>query len=132
MAVKLSTTARSDRATALNTTIGANAILRIYSGNKPANPATAISGTLLAELTCGSTFGTVSNGVLTANAITQDSSANATGTASHFRLWKSDGTTAVLDGDVATNGSDLNLTTTSITSGQPVQVTSLVITEGNA
>lgn len=132
MAVKLSTTARSDRASALNTTIGANAILRIYSGSKPANPATAITGTLLAELTCGSTFGTVSSGVLTANAITQDSSANATGTASHFRLWKSDGTTAVLDGDVATSGSDLNLTTTSIVSGQPVQVTSLVITEGNA
>jgi hypothetical protein len=37
----------------------------------------------------------------------------------------------VCDGDVAVSGSDLNLTTTSIVSGQPVQVTSLTITDGN-
>jgi hypothetical protein len=70
--------------------------------------------------------------VLTANAITQDSSANATGTATHFRLFQSNGTTAVMDGDVGASGSDLNLTTTSIVATQPVSVTSFVITDGNA
>ena len=70
-------------------------------------------------------------GVLTLNAITQDSSANATGTATWFRIVKADGTTHVMDGNVGTSGSDLNLTTTSIVSGQPVSVTSFVITEGN-
>ena len=39
-----------------------------------------------------------------ANAITQDSSADATGTASFFRLYKSDGTTCVLQGTVGTSG----------------------------
>ena len=65
--------------------------------------ADAITGTLLADLTCNATFAAASsNGVLTLNAITSDSSADATGTATHFRIYKSDGTTAVLQGDVGT------------------------------
>ena len=36
-----------------------------------------------------------------------------------------------MDGNVGTSGSDLNLTTTTVVSGQPVSVTSFVITEGN-
>ena len=67
--------------------------------------ADAITGTLLADLTCNATFAAAaSNGVLTLNAITSDSSADATGTATHFRIYKSDGTTAVLQGDVGTSG----------------------------
>jgi hypothetical protein len=72
-----------------------------------------------------------SGGVLTLNSITQESSADATGTATWFRIVKSDGTTFVLDGNVGTSGSDLNLTTTSIVATQPVSVTSFTITEGN-
>ena len=72
------------------------------------------------------------NGVLTLGAITDDSSANATGTATWFRIVKADGTTHVMDGNVGTSGSDLNLTTTSIVATQPVSVTSFVITEANA
>jgi hypothetical protein len=68
---------------------------------------------------------------MTANAITDDSSANATGTASWFRITDSAGN-AVVDGDVGTSGSDLNLNTVSITSGVQVSVTSLVLTDGNA
>jgi hypothetical protein len=69
--------------------------------------------------------------VLTLNAITQDSSADATGTATWFRWLKSDGTTIVMDGNVGTSGSDLNLNTTSIVAAAVVSVTSFVITEGN-
>ena len=68
--------------------------------------------------------------MLTLNAITQDSSANATGTATWFRLTTSGGT-AVVDGNVGTSGSDLNLTTTSIVATQPVSCSSFTITEGN-
>ena len=115
---------------AITTRAGGSALLRIYNGTRPATGGAAT--TLLAELTCNATFAApAAAGVLTLNAITQDSSANATGTASWFRIVKSDGTTFVLDGDVAASGSDLNLTSTSITSGQPVQITSFVITEGN-
>jgi len=58
--------------------------------------------------------------------------ADATGTATHFRIWQSNGTTAVIDGDVGTSGSDLNFNSTSITSGGTVSVTSFTITAGNA
>jgi hypothetical protein len=115
---------------AITTRAGNAALLRIYDGSRPATGGSAT--TLLAELTCGSPFaGAAVNGVLTANAITQDASANATGTATWFRIVQSDGSTFVLDGNVGTSGSDLNLTTTSIVATQPVSVTSFVITEGN-
>jgi hypothetical protein len=115
---------------AITTRAGNAALLRIYDGSRPATGGTAT--TLLAELTCGTPFAAAAvNGVLTAGAITQDSSANATGTATWFRIVQSDGSTFVLDGNVGTSGSDLNLTTTSIVSGQPVSISSFVITEGN-
>lgn len=114
----------------ITTRAGASALLRIYDGTRPATAGTAT--TLLAELTCAAVFApAAASGVLTANAIAQDASANATGTATWFRIVKSDGTTFVLDGNVGTAGSDLNLTTTSIVITQPVSVTSFVITEGN-
>jgi hypothetical protein len=133
MAIKYSTAAREAQLTTLNTEIGANAYIRIYSGTRPANVAASITGTLLAELRGNASgFGTVGSGALTASAITADSSADATGTASHFRIFKSDGTTAVVDGDVAASGSDLNLSSVSIVATGNVSITSFVITGGNA
>jgi hypothetical protein len=135
MAIKMSATLRNARADVItgSSGIGGSGVLRIYSGTRPANVAAAITGTLLAELTLNATFApAASAGVLTANSITGDTSADATGTATHFRIFKSGGTTAVMDGDVGTSGSDLNLVTTAITAAQPVNVTSLILTEGNA
>lgn len=135
MATKYSTTLRNAQLDVITgaSGIGASGKLRIYSGTRPANVAAAITGTLLAELTLNATFApAAASGVLTANAITGDTSADNTGTATHFRIFKSDGTTAVIDGDVGTSGSDLNLTSTSIVATEPVNVTSLVITRGNA
>ena len=130
MALGYAATLRNTMLNAITTAAGASALLRIYSGSRPATGGTAT--TLLAELTCNATFApAASGGVLTLNAITQDSSADATGTASWFRIVKSDGTTHVLDGNVGTSGSDLNLTTTSIVAAQPVSVTSFTITEAN-
>lgn len=131
MAISYSTAVRDARMDAITTAAGGSALLRIYDGSRPATGGTAT--TLLAELTCNATFApSASGGVLTLNAITQDSSADATGTATWFRIVKSDGTTHILDGSVGTSGSDLNLTTTSIVATQPVSVTSFVLTEGNA
>ena len=121
---------RNAKQDAITTDAGTGAIIRIYNGARPATGGAAT--TVLAELTCGTPFAAAAaSGVLTLGAITQDSSANATGTASWFRIFRSDGTTIVMDGDVGTSGSDLNLTTTSIVAGQPVSITSFVITEGN-
>lgn len=132
MAIKYSTTLRNAMMDSLTTNAGTSAKLRIYSGTRPANPQGAITGTMLVELVCNATAfaAASSSGVLTANAISSGTAA-ATGTATHFRLWKSDGTTAVMDGDVGTSGSDLNLNNTSIASGQTVSVSSYAITEGN-
>lgn len=131
MALAYNVTIRNAMLDAITTGAGGSALLRIYDGSRPATGGTAT--TLLAELTCNATFAAgAASGVLTLNAITQDSSANATGTATWFRIVQSNGTTHVLDGNVGTSGSDLNLTTTSIVSGQPVSISSFTITEGNA
>lgn len=134
MALKLSTTLRNAMLDAITTAVGASGILRIYDGTRAANVAATIGASnVLADPTLNATFAPgASGGVLTLNAITQDSSANATGTASWFRIWKSDGTTAVIDGDVGTSGSDLNLNTVSIVAAGPVQITSFTITAPGA
>lgn len=129
MALGYVTTLRNAKLNAITTALGGSALLRIYSGTRPATGGTAT--TLLAELTCNATFApAASGGVLTLNAITQDSSADATGTATWFRLLTS-AASAQIDGNVGTSGSDLNLTTTSIVATQPVSVTSFTITDGN-
>lgn len=131
MALGFSVPLRNAMADAITTFTGGSAKIEIYSGSRPATGGS--EGTLLAELTCNATFApAASGGVLTLNAITQDTSANATGTASWFRLYKSDGTTHVFDGSVGTSGSDLNLNTVSLVSGGPVSITSCTITIGNA
>lgn len=103
-----------------------NGYLRIYDGTQAATADTAIGAqVLLAELRFNATFApAASGGVLTANAITSDSSANATGTASWFRCLKSDGSTVVMDGSVGTSTSNLILATTSIVAAQVVSCSS--------
>lgn len=104
--------------------------LRIYDGSQAATVDTAIGAqVLLAELRYGATaFAGASNGVATANAITQDTTANATGTASWFRALKTDGTTAVFDGSVGTSGCDLSINSTAIQINAIVSVTAQTYT----
>ena len=132
--LRFTTALRNAMGDAITTYAGASCILRLYSGTQPANANTALSGnTVLAELTCNATFApAASGGVVTLNSITNDSSANATGTATFFRLFRSDGTTVICDGEVGTSGSDLNINSTSISSGAAVAVTSATFTIGNA
>jgi len=130
MTVGMVTTLRNARLDAITTFVGASGKLRIYSGTRPATGG-AIT-TLLAELTLNATFApAASGGVLTLNSITGDSSADATGTATWARIFKSDGTTICLDCSVGTSGADINLSTTSLVTGAAVNVTSATITEGN-
>lgn len=131
MTVALDVSIRNAGLDAIPTRAGNAALLRIYDGSRPASGGSAT--TLLAELTCGTPFASsASSGVLTLSAITADSSADATGTATWFRIVKSDGTTFVMDGSVGTSGSDLNLNTTSIVSGANVSISSATFTAGNA
>jgi len=104
--------------------------IRIYDGAQPATADTALSGqTLLAELTFGAdAFPSAVAGVLTANAITSDSSANATGTAAWARLLKTDGTSVVMDGTVGTSAANVVINSTAISAGAVVSCSSLTIT----
>ena len=111
--------------------IGASPLLRIYdaTGGVPANANTALgSQVLLGTLTFSATpFPAAATGTLTANAITQDSAADATGTAAFYRILNSAGTTTYAQGTVGTSGADLNLNTVSIVLGGPISVTALTI-----
>lgn len=105
-------------------------LLRIYSGTQAVTPETAIGAqTLLAELTMNATaFGASAAGVITANAITADSDANATGTATWYRLVKSDGVTCLRDGSVGTADADLIMNSVAIQEHAAVSVTSFTYT----
>ena len=109
--------------------------IKIYSGTRPTNPDTALSGnTLLASLPLSATAFAAATGTTTvtktANAVTSDTNAPATGTATFFRAFKSDGTTAVVDGTVGTSGTDAIINSTSIVAATTVACTSLVLTAG--
>jgi hypothetical protein len=131
MTIGLSTTVRTNRSTQINTAAGASAIITLYTGTRPATGGTVT--TALGTVTGNSGgFGTVSNGVLTASAIT-NGTATATGTATWARLTSSGGT-FVADMDVSVTGGagDLQLGTVSIVANAILSVTSCVLTEGNA
>ena len=132
--LKYSALLRNAKLDAITTQVGTSALIRIYDGAQPATPETAIGAqVLLAELTgnAGAFAGATAAGVLTANAITNDSSANATGTAAWFRILTS-GATAKIDGTVGTGTHDMVINNTSIATGQVVSISSLTITAGNA
>jgi hypothetical protein len=130
--LKYAVTLKNARLDEITTAVGTSGLLRIYSGTQPTNPDTALSGnTLLAELPLSSALAAgASSGVLTANSITSDSSADNTGTATFGSLLTSGGTRKV-DFSVGTSSADLNLNTTSIQSGAQVSVSSFAITAGN-
>lgn len=135
MTIQLSTTVRNARLDAIETAVGVSAVLKIRSGAAPANCGTADSGTVLSSITCPSDWLAAASGGSKALAGTwQDASADATGTAAHFRLYASDGTTCHMQGTVTATGGggDLTVDSTSFTSGQQFTVTSFTLTDGNA
>jgi hypothetical protein len=135
MALQLSITARNARLDAIETTIGTAPILTIRTGAPPADCATANSGTVLATLTLPSDWmANASSGSKAKSGTWQDASADNAGTAAHFRIHDSTGTTCHLQGTVTATGGggDLTLDNTSIAAGQTVTITSFTLTDGNA
>lgn len=113
----------------ITSTIGSSGLLRIYDGAQPTNVATALGAqNKLAELALSSTaFGSPSSGVITANSISNDTSADATGTAAWGTLTTSGGT-RVVDFSVGTSGADLNFNSVAFSAGATVSVSSFTIT----
>lgn len=104
--------------------------IKIYDGTIPATADTAVGAqTLLATLTFNAAaFPAAVNGVLTAAAITSDTSADASGTATWARIATSGGLTK-MDVTVGTSGEDINFNTVSFVSGAEIAITSLTITQ---
>ena len=105
--------------------------MKIYSGPRPLNPETGLTGdnSLLATLNFGNpAFASIVAGVMTANPLT-GGVAIADGTAIWFRLYKADNVTPVLDGNCAqTVAGNLQLPTTTITTGVTIEITNYVHT----
>lgn len=104
--------------------------IEIYTTPQPADPTVAITTqTLLAVLTFGTpAFGASAAGIGTANAITPDAAANASGTPAWARLKKSGGT-ALMDCTAGTISTDLILDHATINVNDIVSATSLTIRE---
>lgn len=134
MALQLSTTVRNARLDVIESTIGTSAILRIRTGAAPSDCATADSGTVLATLTLPSDWMAAASGGSKALAGTwQDASADATGTAAHFRVYDSGGTTCHIQGTITatSGGGDMELDNTSLASGQQFTVSTFTLTDAN-
>lgn len=128
--LKLSNAAANAAADAV-AALANNGYLRIYDGVQPASADTAITTqNLLAELRFSATaFAAAVAGVATANAITPDSAADATGVATWFRVFKSDGTSVVWDASVGAATSNLVLNSVAISAGAAVSVSSFTYTQ---
>lgn len=134
MTIQLGTTLRNAMVGQYEPTIGASPKLQIRTGDQPANCAAADSGTLLRELTLPSDWlNAASAGAVTLLG-TWSGTGAAAGTAAHYRLKDSTGTTCHEQGSVTATGGggDLTVDNTSIAVGQTVNVTSWTRTQGGA
>ena len=126
---------RGGATTGTLSTISTSAVLKIRTGAAPANVATADSGTVLATLTLPSDWmAAASSGSKAKSGTWEDTSADASGTAAHFRVYASDGTTAHIQGTVTATGGggDMTVDNTSFASAQAFTITGFTLTDGNA
>lgn len=135
MALQLSTTVRNARLDTIESTIGVSAVLKIRTGAVEANCAAADTGTVLSTIALPSDWmAAASSGSKALTGTWQKTNTDATGTAAHFRLYASDGTTCHMQGTVTVSGGggDLTLDSVTITAGQTVTITSFTLTDNNA
>jgi hypothetical protein len=135
MSIQLSVAVRNARLDAIETAIGTSAKLKIRSGSPPANCAAADSGDVLATLNLPSDWMAAADAGAKAKSGTwEDTSADAAGTAGHFRLYASDGSICHLQGTVTAtgNGGDMTLDNIVIAAGQSITITGFTLTDGNA
>lgn len=135
MAIQLSVAVRNARLDAIETTIGTAPILRIRTGAAPADCAAANSGTVLATLTLPSDWmANAATGAKAKAGTWEDTSADATGTAAHFRIHDSGDVACHLQGTVTltAGGGDMTVDNTSFSAGQSFTITTFTLTDGNA
>ena len=126
-----------DQLTALTTSYNAGtaAVIQFYTATRPTYPDTAIGAqTLLGTCTMsaaawGAPADAAPNATITAAAITDDSSADATGTVTWCRILTQAAGTTISDHNCGTSASDFVFNSVAITTGSTISVTSFVITQ---
>lgn len=118
--------AQLDRVTA---DVGNAGLCAIYDGTRPATGGAAT--TKLAEWTMGTPFAPAAVAAVLTPTLPADTTGLANGTATWFRITTSGGT-QVIDGSAGTSGTDMVLSSASITIGGAVSMTGFTITRGNA
>jgi hypothetical protein len=132
MALQYSAAVANAKLDAIESTIGASAVLKIYSGTMPANVAAARTGTVLATVSLPADWmAAAASGAKAKSGTWQDTSADNTGTAGYFTIFASDGTTAHIQGTVGVSGTDMIVDSVSFTSGQSFTINTFTITSGN-
>lgn len=135
MSLQLSVAVRNALLDAMETAVGASAIMKIRTGAQPATVATADSGTVVATLNLPADWmANASGGTKALLGVWQDASADAAGTAGHFRVYAADGTTAHWQGTVTLTGGggDLQVDNTSFAAGQSFTISSFTLTAPGA
>lgn len=105
--------------------------IEVRTGTVPTNVSDASTGTLLGTLTFSATaFGSASTGVVTANSISSDTSADASGTAGYFREYQGAGgdTAAVAQGNAGTTDETMLFDNATIVAGGTIAVSSMTKT----
>jgi hypothetical protein len=136
MAVQLDQTTRNAVLDAVESTNGTSCCLEIRSGAQPADCATVGSGTVLATINLPSDWmSNAASGSKAKLGVWQDAAADNTGTAGHFRVYRSqatkDNTTCFMQGSAGTSGTDMILDSTNFSAGQPFTVNSFTLGAGN-
>lgn len=135
MPFQFSTAARNASLDAIETAIGASPILRIRTGAPPANCAAARTGTVLATMNLPADWmAAAASGSKALSGTWQDAAADAAGTAGHFEIMDSSGTTCHVQGTVTATGGggDMEIQNTNIAAGQSITVTAFAINAGGA
>lgn len=133
MAIQFSTAVRNARINAVEATIGTAPILEIRTGSPPANCAAADSGTLLATLTLPTDWENSASGGASTLLGTWQGLTLVAGTASHFRMKDSTGTTCHMQGTVDfTPPADLVLDDNTLVFGQFVTILTWTVTDANS
>lgn len=134
MTIQLSTAVRNAKLDAIETTVGVSAIIRILSGTMPSQTTVSDAGTVLATFQLPSDWmANAASGQKAKAGTWEDTSADASGSATYFRLYNSSAGTCHMQGSAGdVGGEDLVLDNASINTGQQVTITGFTWTEGNA
>lgn len=133
MALQYSVAVRNAQLDVFEATVGASAVLKIRAGAIPVDCAAADAGTVLATINLPPDWmAAASSGVKLKNGVWATTYADASGTASYFRIYASDGVTVHAQGAISLSGGDMTLNNVLIASGQVITVTAFTISAGNA